>query len=263
MMKYALSIAGSDSCAGAGIQADLKTFAANGVYGLNVITAITAQNTRKIIKIVPMSKELIRAQLMALEETYNIYAIKIGMLYTKDIIEEVCKYVNCFSKKNIILDPLVLSSSAKPLIKDNAKNMLINKLFPLVDLVTPNIMEASYFSGVEVTDIATAKKACRLLYNKYMTSILLKGGHYSDMAIDILYDGEKFTYFKEERLNIQNAHGTGCTFSSSIVANLTKGYSLIESINISKKYITNTLKNGFRISCEEVLLNHFCEREKE
>lgn len=257
-MITALTIAGSDSCSGAGIQADLKTFSSLEVYGLTAITAITAQNTQNIADIEGVSTSLIRQQLEVLSEDIKIDAVKIGMLYNLETVNEVIRFLSRNSNiKNIVLDPLIISSSGKKLQEVDAIERMKQALFPLVDLVTPNLNEATYFTSRKIEGIKDVYEACIDFIELGCKNVLIKGGHFEYQAIDILYDGERFSEFTYPKIDQVHTHGTGCTLSAAIAAFLAKGLKIEEAIYQSKAYITNTIKGGFSIGNGPGVLQHF------
>lgn len=261
-MKNVLTIAGSDSCSGAGIQADIKTFSALQVYGVCVITAITAQNTQKVISIEGVSSLMVRAQLNALNSDIQIDAIKIGMLYDKAIIEEVIHFIKMNKNiKNTVVDPLIMSSSGRRLLKEDAIESLVNKLFPIVDLITPNLQEASFFAKREINELEDVYQACKVLKETGCKHVLIKGGHFENEAIDVLYDGKDFNTFTYKKLDQKNTHGTGCTLSAAIAANLAKGLPMTEAVEKGKMYITEAIRGGFSIGQGPGALLHFFNKK--
>lgn len=240
-MNTALTIAGSDSSGGAGIQADLKTMLANGVYGMSVITALTAQNTQGVLGIYDISKDFIALEMDSIFLDIIPDAIKIGMLSNIDIIKIVAKKLKEYNAKNIVLDPVMVATSGAKLIDENAIDVMIKELFPMAKLITPNIPEAEILSNMEIKSSDDMKKASEKIYEKYGCSILCKGGHNLNDANDLFYNGEEFIWFKGERIENKNTHGTGCTLSSAIASNLAKGMSLEKSIEKAKIYISKAL----------------------
>ncbi|MDY6013082.1 bifunctional hydroxymethylpyrimidine kinase/phosphomethylpyrimidine kinase [Clostridium sp.] len=221
-MYKALSIAGSDCSGGAGIQADLKAFSANGVFGMSVITAITAQNTQ-------------------------------GVFGIQDISEDIPK---------IVLDPVMVSKSGFKLLSEDAKETLIKELFPITTLITPNLPEVEEILGVEIKNIDDMKEAAINLKKLGPKAVLVKGGHLEDDATDILYDGEKFIYLKQERINSKNTHGTGCTLSSAIAANIAKGMNIEDAVREAKRYVTIAIEHGIELGKGVGPTHHFYELYK-
>ncbi|WAW15409.1 bifunctional hydroxymethylpyrimidine kinase/phosphomethylpyrimidine kinase [Peptostreptococcus equinus] len=253
-MKRVLTIAGSDSSGGAGIQTDLKTFAAHGVYGMSAITAVTAQNTMGVNLIENISPEMILAQIDAVFTDIEVDAVKIGMLSNSNIVRSVYEGLKKYKAKNIVLDPVMISTSGFDLIDDFAKNELINKLFSLAEIITPNIMEAQciyrllFDKEIEIStkeDMAKAGKEIQKTTGKY---VLIKGGHLDENPCDVLIDKESREYFfTNVRIDTKNTHGTGCTLSSSIASNLGLGFDMIRSVKKSKEFITMAIEYSLDI----------------
>lgn len=252
----ALSIAGFDPTSGAGVTSDIKTFAAFNCYGLSVITAITIQDTSKVHTTSPLSKDLVKEQLEVLSKDIKIDAIKIGMLASEEIVLAVIDFIKSYKPKYAILDPLLYSTSGYPLLNPSAKKIVMEKLFPLVTLLTPNLTEASLLIGEEILDLEQMKKAAKKLYDLSGSSVLIKGGHLTQEPIDLLYEGKDYKTFFAPR-EPYSAHGTGCALSSAITAELAHGNDLIKSIEKAKKFITKALKRAQRIGQGRNLLNHF------
>ncbi len=259
MVPRALTIAGSDSSGGAGIQADLKTFTALEVYGASVITAVTAQNTASVLGIENLSPEFVMLQLDAVLKDFEVNAVKIGMLSTGEIVSSVSEKISEYGLNNIVLDPVMVSSSGHSLLYENAKEILINQLFPQIDLLTPNILEAQEITGMDIRSDKDMKSAAEKIKLLGPENILIKGGHLdnSDEAIDILYDGSSFHEFRAERVHTKNTHGTGCTYSAAICAGLAKGLSIYDAVSVAKIFITSAIKNSFDIGSGHGPLNHF------
>lgn len=273
-MKIGLTIAGSDSGAGAGIQADLKTFAANGVYAACVITAITAQNSRGVFGILDIQPEMVDRQLKAVFEDFDIQSVKIGMLSNSKIIEVVSENLKKYKPDYIVLDPVMIAQSGHLLIKDSAIDSIIEKLFPIATIITPNIPEFEKLfhtkvkSFAEVEDVikknfcqkkisSGLKKFYSTKNNICLPSILVKGGHFKECGSDLLYHKNNFFYLKSKYINTKNVHGTGCTLSSAIAANLIKYNDLIKAVKESKKYILNAIKFSYKIGSGAGPANHF------
>lgn len=256
-MKHALTIAGSDSCGGAGIQADLKTFAANGVYGMSVITAVTAQNTTGVFAVQDISAQLISEQAEAVFEDIEVHSVKIGMLSKAETINTVACVLLKYNPPNIVLDPVMISKSGYSLLKPDSMEALTGKLLPLAMIVTPNIPEAEVLSGTKIKDISDMKQAAHIICRMGPKNVLVKGGHLETEPIDVLFDGEKYTFYKSKRIVTQNTHGTGCTLSSAIAANLANGISVPEAIAKSKKYVHSAIKHSLPIGKGAGPTNHF------
>ncbi len=238
MPEIALTIAGSDSSAGAGIQADLKTFAAHNVYGTCVITAVTAQNTTKVFKILKIPVEMIEAQLDALFEDFTIGAIKTGMLPSAEIIELVADKIGKLNVP-IVVDPIIKAGVGRDLIEKEAINEFISRLFPIATLVTPNIFEAEIFSGTKVKSESDLKPCAKKVLEKGVEAVLIKGGHLNvpDVIDFLLLKNGRQTTFKKSRFQGQTRHGTGCVLSAAITANLANKYDLLEAVDRAEKYI--------------------------
>ena len=246
-MKTCLTIAGSDSSGGAGIQADLKTMTVNGVYAMSVITALTAQNTQGVSGILDVSPEFITSQMDAVFTDIYPDAIKIGMVSSPEIVEVIAKSLEKYEAKNIVLDPVMVATSGAVLLKEEAMDSLINRLIPLADVVTPNIPEGEILSGMKIKNEDDMKKAAENIGEKYNCAVLLKGGHKVNDANDLLYRKGDFKWFISERIDNNNTHGTGCTLSSAIAANLAKGEDLNQAIKNAKEYLTGALRAGLNL----------------
>ena len=243
-MKTCLTIAGSDSSGGAGIQADLKTMTVNGVYAMSVITALTAQNTQGVTGILDVSPEFITEQMDAVFTDIYPDAIKIGMVSSSEIVEAIAASLEKYQAKNIVLDPVMVATSGAKLLKEEAMDSLINRLIPLADVITPNIPEGEILAGMEITNEDEMIKAAEKIGKKYDCAVLLKGGHRVNDANDLLYRDGEFKWFRSERIDNPNTHGTGCTLSSAIGANLAKGYDIDQAIETAKDYLTGALRAG-------------------
>jgi hydroxymethylpyrimidine/phosphomethylpyrimidine kinase len=240
-----LTIAGSDSGGGAGIQADLKTFAAFNVYGMSVLTSVTAQNTLGVSAIHDIPPEIVAKQLEAVMTDIGADAAKTGMLSNSRIIEIIAISVKKYRLEKLVTDPVMVAKSGSLLIQEEAKATLIGKLLPLVYVLTPNAYEAEIISGIKIEDIEDAKKAAFLIHQKGPKYVLVKGGHLSiEKAIDILFDGKSYRYYESERLDTKNTHGTGCTLSAAIAAGLAKGLVVEEAVDIAKDYITRAIREA-------------------
>lgn len=250
--KCVLTIAGSDSGAGAGIQSDLKTFKSHDVYGVSVITAITAQNTKGVQKSFELEAEIIEAQMKSVFDDFKIAAVKTGMLSSDKVVDVVVKYISRHKKLKLVVDPVILSKNNKPLLNENGIKALREKLLPLAYLVTPNIPEAEILCGVEINSLEKLEIAAVVIYEKGVKNVLIKGGHMKESVglpkgTDVLFDGRKFFIFNNGFINSSNTHGIGCTLSAAITANLASGCNLIKSIENSKKYINKLLQKSAKI----------------
>ena len=240
-MNTALTIAGSDSCGGAGIQADLKTMTTNGVYGMSAITALTAQNTTGVSDIYEVTADFLKAQLKAIFEDITPDAIKIGMVSSKDLIIAIAESLKKYNGKNIVLDPVMVATSGARLISEEAIDALKSRLLPMATVLTPNIPEAEVLAGMKIQSQADMIKAAEEIGTQYHCAVLCKGGHQLNDANDMLWRDGGYKWFYGERIDNPNTHGTGCTLSSAIASNLAKGYDLDESVERAKKYISGAL----------------------
>ena len=256
-MKNLLTIAGSDSSGGAGIQADLKTFAALGTYGMSVITAVTAQNTCGVTMVQNIDLKVVEAQITAIFDDIRVDAVKIGMLSDKEIIKIIAQKLRFYQPPIIVVDPVMVSKSGFQLLAPDACETLIKELLPLATLVTPNLPEATVIVGYEVSNKDDMLKAAKDIITLGAKNVLMKGGHLQESADDLLYDGIEATWFTGERIDTKNTHGTGCTLSSALAANLALGLSLPEAVRKSKKYITIAINNALNIGSGCGPTHHF------
>ena len=256
-MKTALTIAGSDCSGGAGIQADLKTMITNDVYGMSVITSLTAQNTLGILEIFDVTPEFLEKQLDSIFLDIFPDAIKIGMVSSKELIEVIVAKLKKYNAKNIIIDPVMISTSGTRLINDEAIDILKNELFPLATLLTPNIPEIEFLAGLKIDSREKMVEGSRIISEYFKCAVLCKGGHSVDNSDDLLYFDGKEKWYLEKRINNPNTHGTGCTLSSAITSNIAKGYSLEESIERAKKYISASLREMLNLGKGIGPLKHY------
>ena len=240
-MRTALTIAGSDSSGGAGIQADIKTMTMNGVYAMSAITALTAQNTTGVRSILESTPEFLKDQIDAVFEDIRPNAVKIGMVSSAELIEVIAERLNYYDAKNIVVDPVMVATSGSELMKTDAVSTLIRELLPLATLVTPNIPEAEVLSGRRIVTKEDMLSVAKHIGDSYGCAVLLKGGHSINDANDLLYSNGNYKWFCGKRINNPNTHGTGCTLSSAIASNLAKGYDLETSIHRAKDYISGAL----------------------
>ena len=264
-----LTIAGSDCSGGAGIQADLKTMSAFDVYGMSVITAVTAQNTCGVTGVQNVTGEMIRLQLEAVMSDIMPDAVKIGMLATADAVEAVADILEKYHVEHVILDPVMVSTSGRNLLEAEGKEQMLRRLFPLAELVTPNIPEAEEIlkavdgsvenkrtvSSVQITDQTMMEKAAQEIRQKYGCNVLLKGGHMIQAADDLLYQTQA-VWFPAQRIDCTNTHGTGCTLSSAIASALARGYSLKEAVGIAKIYVRSAMSTGLDLGHGNGPLDH-------
>lgn len=255
-MKTALTIAGSDCSGGAGIQADLKTFIMHGVYGMSAVTALTAQNTRGVTDIQESTPAFLAAQLDAVFTDIFPDAVKVGMVSSVPLIEVIAERLRFYKAKNIVVDPVMVATSGSSLIKGGAVSALTEKLFPLADIVTPNIPEGETLCGFKIENAADMEKAARKIHSEYGCSVLLKGGHGTGGADDLFCTDAGLLWLRAERVDNPNTHGTGCTLSSAIAANLAKGASPERAVRLAKDYVTGALRAGLDLGHGSGPLNH-------
>ena len=240
-MKTALTIAGSDSSGGAGIQADLKTMIMNGVFGMSAVTALTAQNTTKVTGIMEVPPEFLEKQIQAVFEDIRPDAVKIGMVSESSLIRTIAAKLRQYEAKNIVVDPVMVATSGARLISEEAVETLKKELFPLACVLTPNIPETEVLTGMEVKTTEDMIEAAKRISEEYHCAVLCKGGHQLNDANDLLYADGTYRWFNGKRISNPNTHGTGCTLSSAIASNLAKGFSLEESVERAKDYISGAL----------------------
>lgn len=241
-MRKVLTIAGSDSSGGAGIQADIKTITAHKMYAMSAITALTAQNTTGVYGIIEVPPEFVGKQLDCIFTDIYPDAVKIGMVSGSDIIDVIAEKLRQYGAKNIVVDPVMVSTSGGKLISDAAIDSLVAKLLPIATVITPNIPEAEVLCGLKVKDENSMIRAAELLTERFGGAILVKGGHRVNDANDLLYENGNIHWYRSERVNNPNTHGTGCTLSSAIACNLADGKTLDESVRNAKDYLTGALK---------------------
>ena len=255
-MKTALSIAGSDSCGGAGIQADIKTMTMNGVYAMSAITALTAQNTTGVRSILESTPEFLKDQLDAVFEDIRPDAVKVGMVSSAELTRVIADRLAYYRAENIVVDPVMVATSGSELMKTTALSVLTRELLPLATLVTPNIPEAEVLSGMSVQSKEDMEYVAKMIGDTYGCAVLLKGGHSINDANDLLYANGNCKWFSGKRINNPNTHGTGCTLSSAIASNLAKGYDLESSIQRAKDYISGALAAMLDLGAESGPMNH-------
>ena len=258
-MRTALTIAGSDSSGGAGIQADLKTFAAFGVFGMSAITAITAQNTCGVTNIRELDDEIITDQISAVYCDIPVDAVKIGMLASDRITRVVAGALVANRAKNVVVDPVMVAKSGSHLLQPSAIAALKQYILPLADVVTPNLFEAAELVGFPVVDRAGMERAAVAIKAMGPRYVVVKGGHLPGEACDLLYDGLDFRVFVNERIDSKHTHGTGCTFSSAIAAGLAKGQTVEAAVAAAKEYITTAIRHGFALGKGVGPTQHFYE----
>lgn len=246
-MKTALSIAGVDPSGGAGIAADIKTMTMNGVYAMSVVTALTAQNTTGVAGIWECEPEFLKQQLDAVFSDIFPDSVKIGMMSSKKLIKVIADRLKYYKGKNIVIDPVMVSTSGSALMENDALAVMTEELFPLATVITPNIPEAEILSGMSILNSDDVIKCAEFIGEKYDCSVLLKGGHNVNDANDLLYFNGEVYWFYGKKIENPNTHGTGCTLSSAIAANLAKGFTIFESVKMAKEYISDALKAGLNL----------------
>ncbi len=257
-MKTALTIAGSDSSGGAGIQADIKTMTMLGVYAMSAITALTAQNTTGVTAVSEVAPKFLEQQLDAVFTDIPPDAVKIGMVASSELIETIAQKLKFYGAKNIVVDPVMVATSGAKLIDDNAVETLKKFLFPLATVITPNIPEAETLADIKIKSADDMTRAAKIIFDGYGCSVLCKGGHSLNDANDILFDGDikDIKIFNGKRIDNPNTHGTGCTLSSAIAAGLAKNLSLTESIQQAKDYISGALAANLNLGKGRGPMNH-------
>jgi len=258
-LPVALTIAGSDPSGGAGIQADLKTFTALSVYGQSVITSLTAQNTYEVSAIQDIPPDFVGKQFDSLYDDLGFNAVKIGMLSNRNIIRIVADKIKEYKIKNIVLDPVIVSTSGASLLNKNAIGLLKSELVPRSLILTPNIPEAEILTGMRIDGLKSIKQAVAELWEMGCSYVLMKGGHRRDNvnSNDFLYDGKSFIEFRAKRVHMVNLHGTGCTFSAAVCAGLAKGKSVEDSIRSAKKFISSSLHKSLGYKKKQRRLIHY------
>ena len=264
-MKQVLTIAGSDSGGGGGIQADLKSFHANGAYGLTVITAVTAQNTTEVRESFELPVDFIQSQIDAIFDDFDVSAVKTGMLSSKPVVNAVVEKLAEHGAPNLVVDPVMISSSGVELLEPEAVVNVKERLLPLAALVTPNLREAQSLAGIPVETVDSAKKAARIIFESGCQAVLVKGGHLSDSddAVDVLYDASGETVFSRARLPGASPHGTGCTLSAAITANLARGQRLASAVENAKTYVIEAIRHGLSIGRGPGPTHHFFYLDRE
>ncbi len=255
-MNTALTIAGSDSSGGAGIQADIKTMTAHGVYAMSAITALTAQNTTGVYGILEVTPEFLANQLDCIFTDIFPDAVKTGMVSSPALIEVIADKLTAYHARNLVVDPVMVATSGARLITEDSVRLLTEKLFPLAALITPNIPEAAALTGHTITTPSEMIAAAEQLYEHYGCAVLLKGGHRTNTANDLLYISGNTVWFKGRRINTPNTHGTGCTLSSAIASNLACNQSLTNAIRNAKTYLSSALEAGLNLGKGSGPLNH-------
>ena len=253
----AMTIAGSDSGGGAGVQADLKTFAALGVYGASTLTAITAQNTVAVTSVHEIPTDVITAQIDAVLTDIGANAVKTGMLSSSDIIECVCEALEIHGVQRLVVDPVMIAKSGDALLREDAIGSLRTRLLPLAMVVTPNIPEAEALTETTIVSDADVRRAAEAIVGMGARSVVVKGGHREGPATDLFYDGKEFKEFTAPRFDTVNTHGTGCTFASAVAAGLARGMVVTDAVALAKDYVTEGIRHSFSIGQGHGPLNHF------
>lgn len=257
-MKTVLTIAGSDSGAGAGIQADLKTFAAHGVYGTSAIAAVTAQNTVGVTATLPLPTDLVTAQIEAVVTDIGVNAAKTGMLATSAIVEAVAAAIDAFEIPLVVVDPVMVAKGGERLLEPEAEATMRAELLRRAYVVTPNAAEAEVLANMRVASLADQREAARRIHGLGPSAVVVKGGHLTGAeAVDVLFDGHEFTELRSPRIETRHTHGTGCTFASAIAANLALGHALPEAVRRAKTYVAGAMRNGVAVGRGHAPLDHF------
>ncbi len=252
-----LTIAGSDSSGGAGIQADLKTFSALGAFGMSAITALTAQNTVGVHGVVGVSPDFVALQIRSVVTDVGVDAVKTGMLANAAIVSAVAQTLKDLEVRNIVVDPVMVAKSGDPLLEKEAVESLLDELFPLATMVTPNLHEAQAMVGFPVEDADAMRKAAQTIHGYGPRYVLVKGGHLEGRPMDLLYDGKSFREFSNRRYDTPHTHGTGCTFASAIAACLARQMSVEEAVAEAKHYITGAIARGLPLGRGHGPVHHF------
>ena len=258
----AMTVAGSDSGGGAGIQADLKTFAALGVYGTSVLTAVTAQNTLRVTAVHEVPPETVAAQIDAVLTDVGADAVKTGMLSSAPIIEVVAEELRRHGIQRLVVDPVMVAKSGDRLLREDAVEALRTLLLPLATVVTPNVPEAEALANMKIWTAEDARLAARRIAELGAGAVVVKGGHLPGPSVDRLYDGRAFSDFSAPRVETSNTHGTGCTFASAIAAGLARGSNVAEAVAAAKEYVTQALKSSYPLGHGHGPLNHLFALER-
>jgi hydroxymethylpyrimidine/phosphomethylpyrimidine kinase len=262
-MKNLLTIAGSDCSGGAGIQADLKTFSAHGAFGMSVVVSVVAENTSRVISIQDITPEIIKDQMDAIFEDIPVHGVKTGMLSGIETMKAVAEKLREYKPANLVVDPVMIAKGGCALMQPDALDTLISEIIPLSYLITPNIPEAVTITGINISSIDEMKKTAEIIYNMGAKNVLIKGGHLHGDATDILFDGENFYSFVTTRIDTKNTHGTGCTFSSAITANLANGMDIQTAVKKAKDFITMAIEHALPIGKGHGPTNHFYKLYKD
>jgi len=256
-MKNVLTIAASDSSGGSGIQADIKTFCAHGIYGMSVITAVTAQDTEGIISVQKIDSTIIKQQIDAIFLDIKVNAVKIGMLFDMETISIIAERLRYYKPRIIVLDPVIFSKDGFEILNLDAINLLEKELFPLATIVTPNVHEAELLAKIEIKTPDDIIKACKIIKKYGSEYVLIKCGNIEFEPVDVLYDGENFYRYESMRINTKNTHGSGSTLSAAIAANLAVSNDVKQAVSLSKKYISGAIQKSFELGKGRGPVNHF------
>lgn len=257
-LKQVLTIAGSDSGGGAGIQADIKAMSANGVFAMSAITAITAQNTEEVAEVFELPLSIIAAQIDAIFDDFDVAAVKTGMLSSSPIVEMVAKRLKSQHVANLVVDPVMISKSGHPLLQPDAIEAVKTHLIPLALIVTPNVHEAQQLSGIQIASLADARRAAKAIHSLGCKHVVIKGGHLpSERATDLLYDGRFFNVLKGEFIETKHTHGTGCTFASALAAHLARERPVLDAVQAAKTYVTEAIRHSLAIGHGQGPTDHF------
>lgn len=264
MMRKALTIAGSDSGGGAGIQADLKTFQELAVFGMSAVTAVTAQNTLGVHAVYPMTVEAVAKQIQALGEDMGADAVKTGMLFSAEIIKTVSDCIKKYRWKNVVVDPVMIAKGGASLLQQEAIFAMKNDILPLAEVITPNIPEAEVLTGLKIQTFEDKQEAALRLCDLGVRNVVIKGGHdeNENTSTDLLFDGKEFHTFTSKRIPTKNTHGTGCTFSAVITAELAKGFTVYDAVSIAKDFIQAAIEDGIAIGHGHGPTNHWAYRKR-
>ena len=258
-VPVAMTIAGSDSGGGAGVQADLKTFSALGVYGASTLTAITAQNTVAVTAVHEIPIEIIAAQIEAVVTDIGVDAVKTGMLSSPAIVQVVAREVQRHGVANLVVDPVMVAKSGDALLREEAVDSVRTQLLPLAALVTPNLPEAETLTGMTISSEQDVKEAAAKILGMGARAVVIKGGHREGPASDLFYDGNDFAEFTSERIDTVNTHGTGCTFASAAAAGLAQGMTVLDAVAQAKRYVTEAIRNSYPLGRGHGPVHHFYE----
>lgn len=256
-MKRVLTIAGSDCSGGAGIQADIKTMSAHGVFAMSVIISVVAENTSRVIDIQDVTPDMIEKQMDAIYEDIGTDAVKVGMLSTPQCMRAVAKKLAEYRPENVVIDPVMYAKNGCPLMDPRSIDTFKSVVLPLADLLTPNIPEAEEITGMKIETIDDMKAAALKIHEMGCRAVLVKGGHYIGDASDVLFDGEAFHFFTTKRIHTKNTHGTGCTLSSAIASNLANGCTMAEAVRRGKDYVTMAIEHALELGKGCGPTNHF------